>query len=463
MALDIIDFLIKIDLLSNEISFSLGNLFTKGSIIFIGDNGLEQDNSNLFWDNANNKLGIGTASPGRALSVAGDGSFSGADVNLLLAATPDGDNTGGTLEISHRETTITQDDWLGRILFTGLDSDERTGAIILAQASSGWGTNTNDAPTDIQFFTQDDSNSDTLGSPRMVITEAGLVGIGTTSPSNPLEVVGDVVIRETDDGNDAVKINAGAGGGDIYLYDAGVLKTKLAGNVNGDSYFNTGGNVGIGTTSPSNPLTVASGDLAQLSLDRAGNGAIQSFKRSGTQRGFIATKSTDVHDTFELASVKGLTLTVDSNDQAFVVDTGGNVGIGTTSPSEMLSIHSNTGAGIDLFADVDNDDSNNDARITFGVNGTTGTWALGLDESNSEAFTLANSDGNLNSNRRLVVTTGGNVGIGTTSPGVLFHVSGLNVSGVQFDVNQTQASKSTTGSYFPMRVNGSQFYVLLYE
>lgn len=43
---------------------------TAGSVLFVGTNGIfQQDNSNLFWDDSNNRLGIGTASPGAPLSI----------------------------------------------------------------------------------------------------------------------------------------------------------------------------------------------------------------------------------------------------------------------------------------------------------------------------------------------------------------------------------------------------------
>jgi hypothetical protein len=48
--------------------------FTAGSVVFAGTSGTyTQDNANFFWDDANNRLGIGIASPTSTLTVAGTG------------------------------------------------------------------------------------------------------------------------------------------------------------------------------------------------------------------------------------------------------------------------------------------------------------------------------------------------------------------------------------------------------
>ena len=47
--------------------------FTVGSLVFAGASGVyAQDNANLFWDDTNNRLGIGTATPLQRLSVTGN-------------------------------------------------------------------------------------------------------------------------------------------------------------------------------------------------------------------------------------------------------------------------------------------------------------------------------------------------------------------------------------------------------
>jgi hypothetical protein len=49
------------------------SIFTAGSVVFAGTSGVyNQDNASLFWDNTNNRLGIGTASPTSTLDVNGN-------------------------------------------------------------------------------------------------------------------------------------------------------------------------------------------------------------------------------------------------------------------------------------------------------------------------------------------------------------------------------------------------------
>ncbi len=48
------------------------NTFTNGSVPFIFNGIFSQDNSNLFWDNTNKRLGIGTTSPTSTLEVSGN-------------------------------------------------------------------------------------------------------------------------------------------------------------------------------------------------------------------------------------------------------------------------------------------------------------------------------------------------------------------------------------------------------
>ena len=117
--------------------------FTAGSVVFAGASGVySQDNANLFWDNTNDRLGIGTASPTYKLTVA--------------AAT--GSATIGLVETSVRT-------W--------------------AMRAGGQATNTFDI-ADL-----------TAGASRLLIDSSGNVGLGTASPAAKLDVIGNIRMPST--------------------------------------------------------------------------------------------------------------------------------------------------------------------------------------------------------------------------------------------------------------------------
>jgi hypothetical protein len=80
--------------------------FTTGSVIFQGSGGtLSQNNSQLFWDNVNNRFGVGTASPISELSV---GSTNGITLQSgVIMPNLHRDNTDGAFLIRSYNTTTT--------------------------------------------------------------------------------------------------------------------------------------------------------------------------------------------------------------------------------------------------------------------------------------------------------------------------------------------------------------------
>ena len=73
----------KIDAIIAKI-YNAGAAYTPGSIIFAGTGGaFNQDNANLFWDNVNKRLGIGTAPGAYKLNVNGSIKISAASGSII--------------------------------------------------------------------------------------------------------------------------------------------------------------------------------------------------------------------------------------------------------------------------------------------------------------------------------------------------------------------------------------------
>ena len=255
----------------------------------------------------------------------------------------------------------------------------------------------------------------------------GRMGVGTTSPIYALDVVGNLnnIARLTstttasqllfvDSGTtDAVAI--GSSGDDLNIrVDNGYidLKTNSGASALTRMRITPSGNVGIGTTSPSEKLHISSGyalventgigssvivnrtDGMALNL-KAGSGASQfTFDNSG----FFAISSDTKTNVLSGAG---------SGNQVFVVTGAGNVGIGTTSPDYKL----------DVAGDVRIESA---SALNFGgTAAASSTWQL--QTANAQAdFQI----GETNTGPRMYFEAGGDIGIGTTAPAQKLHVSG---------------------------------------
>jgi hypothetical protein len=124
---------------------------TTGSVLFIGADGvLTEDNNNFFWDDTNNRLGIGTSTPATALDIEADGSL-----GALRIKSDQTSGRGGHIRLSGL-TDGTMTGWIG------LDTDAGETAHYLAINAEDEGV----AWRNIALANQ-----------------GGNVGIGTTSPA----------------------------------------------------------------------------------------------------------------------------------------------------------------------------------------------------------------------------------------------------------------------------------------
>ena len=248
-----------------------------------------------------------------------------------------------------------------------------------------------------------------VSNPRLFIKSGGNVGIGTTNPSAKLEVAGQV------------KISGGSpAAGKVLTSDAGGLATwqSVGGdnlgshiatttlNMAGNSIINAG-NVGIGTTSPAVKLDITnptSDNLLRLRTTGVDTNAALNFQNDA-QSWQIQVQGSD-NDKFYI---------VDGNvvQARLVIDTSGNVGIGTTAPVvypgyTTLALNNATNGGV----------------LDFMSNGTLIGEIYNVGNSNFYMKTPSATPIVLatNSTDRVYISSSGNVGIGTTSPQAPLHV-----------------------------------------
>jgi hypothetical protein len=211
------------------------------------------------WNNGgayfSQNVGIGTTSPSTKLEV---GNFLDAVTNKITVAARYEYEPEFNFRLGQSGTNL---DWIGAVISSG-DDGNYNGKILFKTANAG-----RDTPTT-----------------KMVIKANGNVGIGTTSPVSKLQVQGDIALAN----------NGVIGQGSIYgntsnssfttlkLYEASSGHTILN-NQSYDIQLNTGGNtklivknggnVGIGTTSPTSKLDV-NGSIAvdgKIALNDGGN------------------------------------------------------------------------------------------------------------------------------------------------------------------------------------------------
>ena len=272
---------------------------------------------------------------------------------------------------------------------------------------------------------------------------SGNVGIGATSPSSKLQVNGNVNLNNSlyvlNNGNVGIgysnpsylfQINPKtAGTSPLVLTNTsgsarawfglestnsyqlvmqnGTGTTKVLLDTNGNSYLN-GGNVGIGTTSPGQPLSVSSSatsnnfmatflspSVASGSYSEIDFGKAQSSAQAGTL-GYVY--SSTAANSFAYLSNYGDN---GASGVGLVVRKGGNVGIGTTSPSYSVDVGGST--------------------PVVNIQGSSGKLYVNNIAQNTGSLIKIGNNQNIFLN--------GSVGIGTTSPSYRLDINATSTPG----------------------------------
>ncbi|MFI5219345.1 MAG: tail fiber domain-containing protein [Bacteroidia bacterium] len=136
-----------------------------------------------------------------------------------------------------------------------------------------------------------------------------------------------------------------------------------------------------------------------------------------------------------LGTIDNVRLAIKTNStERMTVAGGGNVGIGTTSPSSLLHLKSTSAS--DVFTEYANSNTTNNFFV--GVDGSTGNALLRHKDGNAILFYTNNSE-------RMRIRSSGEVGIGITTARSLLHQDATNETFHQFTNNTTGNSANTDG------------------
>ena len=257
---------------------------------------------------------------------------------------------------------------------------------------------------------------------RDFIVENNNVGIGITTPDFPLDVVGDVRVN----GKMRTKGPLYFTGSDLLIndwhicYANGGLRFTETSVSDNRLMLKDGGNVGIGTQTPSAPLTIKKDTTTMLELDRTDNENVNNVFAIEVASAF----SSPNYDYMSIGNTGQNNIVISGKDK---------VGIKLVNPISDLEIGGNA------------DHIHTFRMDSYGQNGfewrTSGTPGYTLDLNYKNPYNIAATI--------FGIRYTGEVGIGTTAPNARLHVNGDTL--IEGDLN-------VTGNFMGNQIYGEMGY-----
>lgn len=341
-----------------------------------------------------------------------------------------------------------------------------------SSGASKW-TN-NSANNRVELTNLSDGSTVRSADSSFVITDDSKLGLGTIAPTFKLHTYSEGV-------STGAVFESNTAASAIGFVDSNTrIRPQVVYSIN-DLYFQTlalermridsNGNVGIGTTTPTRGLDVAT-DYPQAAFGKSGQaGKILLRRTAGQETGIFGYRSATEQDTLDVFSQGGLGIlqlgaqqhvgfttgnTLQKSAERMRITQTGNIGMGTTNPTSELHVAATTPVLI-----------LQDTASTFSEDSYAG-YLSGRDQNNSETWWVGEGSGGakqvgLLASRpgysvmlgtagveRVRVDSLGNVGIGTSTP-----VSKLHVNEVATDSAGTHYSTYNRTTYDPVGAGGS--------
>jgi len=359
-------------------------------------------------------------------------------------------------------------------------------------------TNIGDTNTGIFFPAADTIAFAEGGVEAMRINSSGQVGIGTSTPAYSLDVrmpSGDSVIQVGStavSGNNRVSVDGGGSNHfGFYLREHPALTTSTAtptslriGSDGTNTNFQTQifytnavermritstGGVGIGTATPTNASNYGS-----LAVNGSSGAFIDAYV-NGTRVGSIEADASNVY----VQSVSNVPMLLRTNStERMRIDTSGNVGIGTSTPSAGLDIVKSTLPTVSLSTTTANNTVKYSAIISPQYGSTAdpeGVAIIGVENSAADniiaiggyfgefnaasniRFYTANSLTTRSGTERMRIDSSGNVGIGKTPTDKPLEIYGAGSPALRIQ-NSTTGTGAGDGLLLEMSGSNINFY-----